>query len=393
MKTFRILGLTALASALALCLSGCNSGSKWVATWATAQQIAEPHNNPPIPLAGETLREIVQVSIGGNQVRMRFSNRFSQEGLELVRVEIAEAQSEGASPDIFPETSRTLKFNGKESVTIKAGEEVYCDPLRFKLKERMNVAITITYGKAPANIITSHPGSRTTSYFLGKDAKTDHWYTIESIDVKADKKAGAIAVLGDSITDGRGTTTNGQNRWTDNLSRRLLQQKRTRNLSVLNLGLGGNCVFRPGGNGPAARTRYEHDLLEMQGVKYIILFEGVNDLGTCQDGVATAQELISIFTEITQKAHAQGIKVIGATVMPFKHNRYYNESREQGRQMLNNWIRTGGVVDGLIDFDAVMSGKEEPDALDPKYLFENDWLHPNAQGYQVMGDCIDLDLF
>ena len=393
MKSFRIFGLTAIATALALCLAGCSSGSKWVATWATAQQIAEPHNNPPIPLAGETLREIVQVSIGGNQIRMRFSNRFSQEDLELVRVEIAEAQSEGASPDIFPETSKTLKFNGKESVTLKAGEEVYCDPLKFRLKERMNVAITITYGKAPSNIITSHPGSRTTSYFLGKDAKTDHWYTIESIDVKAGRKAGAIAVLGDSITDGRGTTTNGQNRWTDNLSRRLLTQKRTRNLSVLNLGLGGNCVFRPGGNGPAARTRYEHDLLEMQGVKYIILFEGVNDLGTCQDGVATAQELISIFTEITDKAHAQGIKVIGATVMPFKHNRYYNESREQGRQMLNDWIRTSGVVDGLIDFDTVMSGKEEPDALDPAYLFENDWLHPNAQGYKVMGDCIDLDLF
>ena len=393
MKSFRIFGLTAIATALALCLAGCSSGSKWVATWATAQQIAEPHNNPPIPLAGETLREIVQVSIGGNQIRMRFSNRFSQEDLELVRVEIAEAQSEGASPDIFPETSKTLKFNGKESVTLKAGEEVYCDPLKFRLKERMNVAITITYGNAPSNIITSHPGSRTTSYFLGKDAKTDHWYTIESIDVKAGRKAGAIAVLGDSITDGRGTTTNGQNRWTDNLSRRLLAQKRTRNLSVLNLGLGGNCVFRPGGNGPAARTRYEHDLLEMQGVKYIILFEGVNDLGTCQDGVATAQELISIFTEITDKAHAQGIKVIGATVMPFKHNRYYNESREQGRQMLNDWIRTSGVVDGLIDFDTVMSGKEEPDALDPAYLFENDWLHPNAQGYKVMGDCIDLDLF
>ena len=227
MKTFRILGLTALATALALCLSGCNSGSKWVATWATAQQIAEPHNNPPIPLSGETLREIVQVSIGGNQVRLRFSNRFSQEDLELVRVEVAQAQSEGASPDIFPETSKTLKFNGKEAVTIKAGEEVYCDPLKFKLKERMNVAITITYGKAPANIITSHPGSRTTSYFLGKDAKTDHWYTIESIDVKACRKAGAIAVLGDSITDGRGTTQNTSTKQSPNRQTPLRTLKRS----------------------------------------------------------------------------------------------------------------------------------------------------------------------
>ena len=393
MKTIRIIRLAAFATAIALCFSGSASARKWVTTWATAQQIVEPHNNPPIPLAGETLRQIVQVSIGGNEIRLRFSNRFSQEDLELMHVEIAAAKTEGASPDIFPDTSKTLSFNGKESVTIKAGEEVYCDALRFKLKERMNLAITITYGKAPANIITGHPGSRTTSYFMGKDAKTDHWYTIESIDVKAANSAGAIAVLGDSITDGRGTTTNGQNRWTDNLSKRLLANWRTRRLSVLNFGLGGNCVFLEGGNGPIAKSRYEHDLLGMQGVKYIILFEGVNDLGTCRDGMATAQELIAIFSEITRKAHAKGIKVIGATVMPFKHNRYYNESREQGRQFLNNWIRTGGVVDGLIDFDSVMSGKEEPDALNPIYLFENDWLHPNAWGYMTMGDCIDLDLF
>ncbi|MBP5537735.1 MAG: SGNH/GDSL hydrolase family protein [Bacteroidales bacterium] len=393
MKAFRFLRLAAATLVITLCLCGSASARRWVTTWATAQQIAEPHNNPPIPLAGETLRQIVQVSIGGSEIRLRFSNRFSQEDLELVHVDIAEAQSEGASPDIFPDTSKSLTFNGKESITIKAGEEVFSDPVRFRLKERMNVAITITYGKAPANIITGHPGSRTTSYFLGKNTTTDHWYTIESIQVKAGRKAGAIAVLGDSITDGRGTTTNGQNRWTDNLSKRLLANWRTRKLSVLNLGLGGNCVFLEGGNGPVARSRYQHDLLDMEGVKYIILFEGVNDLGTCKDGMATAEELILTFTEITSKAHARGIKVIGATVMPFKHNRYYNESREQGRQRLNNWIRTGGVVDGLIDFDAAMSGKEEPDALNPIYLFENDWLHPNAQGYMVMGDCIDLNLF
>ena len=392
MKTFRILRTAAICALLVLTASQAHA-RKWVTTWATAQQVAEPHNNPPIPLAGETLRQIVQVSISGKEIRLRLSNRFSQDNLEIVRVEIAQARSEGSSPDIYPRTAKTLTFGGKESVTLKAGEERYSDAIRFKLKERMNVAITITYGNAPSNIITSHPGSRTTSYFLGRDTKTDHWYTIESIEVKAGRKAGAIAVLGDSITDGRGTTTNGQDRWTDNLSRRLLKDKRTKNLSVLNLGLGGNCVIGPGGNGPTARSRYEHDLLEMSGVKYIILFEGVNDLGTCRDGMETAEALISAFTEIAQKAHAKGIKVIGATVMPFKHNRYYNETREQGRQYFNKWIRTGGVMDGLIDFDAVMSGKEEPDALDPQYLFENDWLHPNAQGYKVMGDCIDLNLF
>ena len=392
MKLSRILKIAALAAALAIFCPLSASARKWVTTWATAQQIAEPHNNPPIPLAGETLRQIVQVSIGGSEVRLRFSNRFSQEDLEMLHVEIAQALTEGASPDILAGSEKVLTFGGKEAVTIKAGEEVYSDPIRFKLKERMNVAITIKYGKAPANTITSHPGSRTTSYFLGKDAKTDHWYTIESIDVKASNKACSIAVLGDSITDGRGTTTNGQNRWTDNLSRRLLAGRRTRRIAVLNFGLGGNCVLR-GGNGPTVVNRYEHDLLGFPSVKYIIIFEGVNDLGTTRNGPETAANVIEVYRNIIAQAHAKGIKVIGATVMPFKHNGYYTESREEGRQILNRWIRTGGEFDGLIDFDAAMSGKEEPDALNPVYLFENDWLHPNAQGYKAMGDCIDLNLF
>ena len=392
MKLSRILKIAALAAALAIFCPLSASARKWVTTWATAQQIAEPHNNPPIPLAGETLRQIVQVSIGGSEVRLRFSNRFSQEDLEMLHVEIAQALTEGASPDILAGSEKVLTFGGKEAVTIKAGEEVYSDPIRFKLKERMNVAITIKYGKAPANTITSHPGSRTTSYFLDKDAKTDHWYTIESIDVKASNKACSIAVLGDSITDGRGTTTNGQNRWTDNLSRRLLAGRRTRRIAVLNFGLGGNCVLR-GGNGPTVVNRYEHDLLGFPSVKYIIIFEGVNDLGTTRNGPETAANVIEVYRNIIAQAHAKGIKVIGATVMPFKHNGYYTESREEGRQILNRWIRTGGEFDGLIDFDSAMSGKEEPDALNPVYLFENDWLHPNAQGYKAMGDCLDLNLF
>ncbi|MBQ2104824.1 MAG: SGNH/GDSL hydrolase family protein, partial [Bacteroidales bacterium] len=297
MKLSRILKIAALAAALAVFCPLSASARKWVTTWATAQQIAEPHNNPPIPLAGETLRQIVQVSIGGNEVRLRFSNRFSKEDLEMLHVEIAQALTEGASPDILPGSEKVLTFGGKEAVTIKAGEEVYSDPIRFKLKERMNVAITIKYGKAPANTITSHPGSRTTSYFLGKDAKTDHWYTIESIDVKASNKASSIAVLGDSITDGRGTTTHGQNRWTDNLSRRLLAGRRTRRIAVLNFGLGGNCVLR-GGNGPAVVNRYEHDLLGFPSVKYIIIFEGVNDLGTTRNGPETAAQVIEVYRNI-----------------------------------------------------------------------------------------------
>ena len=366
---------------------------EWVTTWATAQQIVEPHNNPPIPLEGQTLRQIVQVSIGGKQMRLRLSNRFSKEDLEIRSVEVAQALSGGVSSDINSSTSRQLTFNGKSDVIIKAGEETYSDLCFFDLTPRMNVAITIQYGKAPANIITGHPGSRTTSYFIGTDSTTQHWYTIESIDVVPEvKNTRAVAVMGNSITDGRGSTTDGQNRWTDVFSKCLLANKSTSNVSVLNFGLGGNCVVR-GGLGPTAKDRYKHDLFGMSGVKYIILFEGVNDLGWARDGIATAKQIIDVYKTIIDEAHAKGIKVYVGTVMPFKNNSYYTADHENGRQYLNKWIRSAKEIDGCIDFDAVMRSANDPEALNPIYLFENDWLHPNALGYRTMGESVKLKLF
>lgn len=367
--------------------------NKWVTTWATAQQIVEPHNNPPIPLEGQTLRQIVQVSIGGSSMRIRLSNRFSKDDLELLSVEVAEAKSGGINSDIDESSVKTIYFNGEKNVTIKAGEEIYSDVCDFNVTPRMNIAISIHYGKAPANIITGHPGSRTTSYFMGTDIKTAHWYTIESIDVLTDvDNARAIAVMGNSITDGRGTTTDGQNRWTDNLSKRLLANKATSSVSVLNFGLGGNCVVC-GGLGPTANDRYKHDLFGMSEVKYIILFEGVNDLGGARDGVAKAQQIIDIYKKIIKEAHEKGMKVYGGTVMPFKNNCYYSVDHENGRQYLNKWIRKSKEFDGVIDFDAAMRDVNNPETLNPLYLFENDWLHPNALGYMKMGDCINLKLF
>lgn len=210
--------------------------------------------------------------------------------------------------------------------------------------------------------------------------------------VKAGKKYGAIAVIGNSITDGRGTTTDKQNRWTDVLSKRLLQNKKTKRLSVLNLGLGGNCVLR-GGLGPTANSRYDRDVINQEGVKYAIVFEGVNDLGGSRDGEETAQALIESYQVMIKKAHDKGIKIYGGTIAPFKGNNYYNASREKGRQMVNEWIRTSGAFDGVIDFDAAVRDAEQNDRLNPAYLFENDWLHPNADGYEKMGNSIDLSLF
>jgi lysophospholipase L1-like esterase len=385
----------------AMTLSAKNEKLQYVATWTTAIQKVEPHNLAPEPgLSGNSLRQIVEISFGGKEVALKLSNEFNTEETEILGVELAEANTQGSSWHISTSTSTPLTFNGLRGVTMKPGEVIVSDPAAFKMKPRMNVAITIHFGKASNTDVTGHPGSRTSSYIAKGDTKdfrgakeTAHWYYINSLLVVTPQgKNGAIAAIGNSITDGRGTTTNGQNRWTDVLSKRLLKNKKTKNLSVLNLGLGGNCVLR-GGLGPTANSRYQRDVLKQEGVKYAIVFEGVNDLGGSRDGEATAKELIESFKKMIGLAHEKGIKIYGATIMPFKGNNYYNESRERGRQMVNEWIRTSGEYDGFIDFDAYTRDPEQPDRLNPAFLFENDWLHPNASGYQKMGESIDLNLF
>ena len=385
-----------------LALAGCAPTPDWVTTWATALQIAEPHNLPPEPgLAGNSFRQIVEVSIGGEQIRLHLSNLFNQEPTEILGVEIARAKSQGASPEIDLESSVELTFGGERAVTLAPGAEAVSDPIVFRLASREDLAITIHYGQVARTPMTSHPGSRTTSYiaegntsdFSAPAARTDHWYTISAIDVIPRSPSAAIAVLGDSITDGRGTTTNGQNRWTDQLSRSLLQDPRTENLAVLNFGLGGNCILR-GGNGPTAQSRYQRDLFGPCGVKYIILFEGTNDLGGSRDGEKTAEDIKAVFRDIIREAHERGIKVIGATVTSAVGSFYERDGEhEKGRQALNAWIRESGEFDGVIDFDKITAGPDDPARINPAFLFENDWLHLNADGYALMGGSIDHSLF
>ena len=373
----------------------------WVTTWATALQIAEPHNRPPKPgLAGNSFRQIVQVSIGGKALRLHLSNLFNTAPTQILGVEVAVAKTMGASPEIDENTTVRLTFGGSPFVLMAPGASVVSDPVAFPLEDRMNLAITIHYGAISSTTLTSHPGSRTTSYiadgyttdFSHPVAETNHWYTISSIDVKPCRRSAAIAVLGDSITDGRGTTTNGQDRWTDQLSKSLLTDPATRDLSVLNFGLGGNCILR-GGLGPTGESRYVRDLFCHPGVKYVILFEGTNDLGGSRDAMATAEGIKQVWTRIVREAHERGIKVFGATVTPVKGNGYYSPDHEAGRTALNEWIRTSGVFDGVIDFDRLVADPAQPDRLDPAFLYENDWLHLNAKGYEKMGWGIDRGLF
>ena len=375
------------------------AGGHWVGTWGTAPQLVERHNNPPAPgLTNNSLREIVQVSIGGKKVRLKLTNEFSTEATEIKAVELAIAKTAGSSSEIDEATTVSLTFNGESGVTIPANGTVISDAVNFKMGDRQNVAITIHYGSASPSV-SGHPGSRTTSYlkegnttdFTGA-IRTDHWYSIQTLEVEGPKKAGAIAILGNSITDGRGSTTNEQNRWADVLSRRLLANKATKRVGVLNMGIGGNCVLG-GGLGPAAVNRYQRDLFGQEGVKWIILFEAVNDLGYARNGVQTAERIIEVYKKIIDEAHQKGIRVFGATITPFKGNNYYSEDHEKGRSTINNWIRTTDLLDGVIDFDQAVRNPQDPEAMQAQFLFENDWLHLNAKGYETMGNSIDLNLF
>lgn len=400
MKVFKLRTLVTAAMLLILGGAGQTSAKKhWVATWATAEQVAETHNNPPVPLADNSIRQIVQTSISGERLRVKLSNEFGKEPIEIKAAEIAIALTSGNSPLIDEQTNTSLTFNGSTSVTIEPGTLVVSDPIYLKMTIRQNMAITLHLGQCPANIITSHPGSRTDSYIaqgntsnFNNATATAHWYIINAIEVEAKGNARAVVILGNSITDGRGSTTNVQNRWTDIFSRRLLANKATENVAVLNMGLGGNCILQ-GGLGPTGQSRYPRDLFQQEGVKYIILFEGVNDLGGFGDAVAKADRIIEVYKKIIEEAHQKGIKVYGGTVMPFKGNNYYSENHEEGRCKLNDWIRTCGLFDGIVDHAASMASPDDPARMNPAFLFENDWLHPNADGHRHMGESVDLSLF
>lgn len=373
----------------------------WVGTWTTAQQLVEPGNLPPTPgLSGNSLRQIVQVSVGGKKVRLKFSNEFGTEPTEIKAVEIALAKSSGATAFVYENTSKSLTFNGQSSITIQPGKIVVSDPISYTLSPRDNVAITIHYGSCSNTSITGHPGSRTTSYikkgnssdFSSADARTDHWYNICCIDVVANKDSRAVAILGNSITDGRGSTTNQQNRWTDNFSRALLANESTKDVAVLNLGIGGNGVL--GGLGPAAHERYDRDILQQAGVKYAIIFIGTNDVGGSTNSNDTYNKVTAYFANWIEKAHAAGIKIYGATITPFKGSGYYTAEHEALRKRINTWIRTCGLYDAVIDFDKIMQDPNDTESMPKSYFMDGtDGLHANAEGYLYMGNSIDLKLF
>jgi lysophospholipase L1-like esterase len=374
----------------------------WVGTWASSAQLAAPSDVPPdFKFNDVTVRQVVHVSLGGKRIRVRFSNAFGTAPVVLTTAHIA--LSSGA--DTFrKETDRELKFERQSAVSIPAGALIVSDPLDFDLPPLADVTISIHVQEAPWTV-TCHPGSRTTSYLLAGNSvgapelpqaiKIEHWYFINGIDVVAMPSTGSIVVLGDSITDGRGSTTNGNDRWPDVLSRRLYAERVP--IGVLNQGIGGNRLLRDG-LGQNALARFDRDVIAQTGTKWLIVLEGVNDLGTrikareTNANWATADDIIAAYSQIVARAHTHGMRVYGATITPFMGSFYSAPDTEADRQKINQWIRTSGSFDAVIDFDKVVRDPTHPDHLLPAFD-SGDHLHPSPAGYRAMADAIPLSFF
>lgn len=402
----RSLGIVAATVLLAVGPSAfAKDSSIWVGSWACSPQLVEPQNRPPDPgLTGNTLRQVVHVTLAGGEIRLRFSNEFGATPLTLDTVHIALPGTDAGS--IRPETDHAITFSGKPGVTIPAGVLMFSDPIAFPVATLSDVVITIRAAIVPAGI-TGHPGSRETSYLVTGDQVSaatlttpvtmDHWYLLDGLDVQAKSGTADVVTLGDSITDGRGSITNQNTRWPDDLARNLSADKKYADVGVLNHGIGGNNILHDG-LGPSALARFDRDVIAQTGVRWVLVFEGVNDIGGSKAALARGQtpdvadRIIAAFQQFILRAHSHGLRIYGATITPFGKSQYSSDATEAERQKVNAWIRSSGQFDAVVDFDKVTRDANAPDQLQSAFD-SGDHLHLNSDGYKQMAAAIDLKLF
>ena len=376
-------------------LSTYSLAQNWVGTWATAPQTVVksfmPYNNC---MTNRSVRQVVKVSIGGDVIRLKLSNIYSMQPVEIRSIYIAHAKD---SSDIDAKTAQYFKFGNSYKTVIPAGKQIVSNALKFKLRNLERVAITINYTSAP-EIPTVHMGSRTTSYIMkgvtnahsnfAKAFRENHWYNISGIDVYTmSNNMSAIAIIGNSITDGKCSTDNAQNRWPDVMSEMLQLKHKITNQGVLNLGIGNNRVTVPGGFGALAKERFDRDILMQSGVKKVIIFEGINDIGAAKSGNSetVARQIIESIQGMMRKAKARKMKVYLGTITPFKGAGYYSHFHEAARLYVNDWIRNQAKnVDGILDFAKLLQDPNDDRRMKREYA-SNDWLHPNPTGYKAMG--------
>ena len=376
-------------------LSTYSFAQNWVGTWATAPQTVVrsfmPYNNC---MTNRSVRQVVKVSIGGDVIRLKLSNIYSMQPVEIRSIYIAHAKD---SFSIDAKSAQYFKFGNSYKTVIPAGKQIVSDALKFNLRNLERVAITINYTSAP-EVPTVHMGSRTTSYIMKgvtnahsnfeKAFRENHWYNISGIDVYTmSNNMSAIAIMGNSITDGKCSTDNAQNRWPDVMSEMLQLKHKITNQGVLNLGIGNNRVTVPGGFGALAKERFDRDILMQSGVKKVIIFEGINDIGAAKSGNSetVARQIIESIQGMVRKAKARKMKVYLGTITPFRGAGYYSHFHEAARLYVNDWIRSQAKkVDGILDFAKLLQDPNDDRRMKREYA-SNDWLHPNPAGYKAMG--------
>lgn len=424
----RSLLFSLLAATLLTCSARAASPkARWIPTWIASPESAvivlpgfgprpngangssSTNNRPPLfppppPVENQTVRMVVRTSVGGSAIRVQLSNAFGPAPLPVGAVHIA-LQDKGSS--IVPSSDHALTFSGQSSIVIPRGAEVVSDPVNMNVGPLTYLTISV-YISGTAKDPTDHLTGLHTTYFSGPGdftgapsitaARTSEaWYWISAVDVLAPEKTGVIVAFGDSITDGATSTPNTDSSWPSQLQDRIQKDNALAGKwAVVNAGISGNQLLSDG-MGVAALARLDRDVFSLTGVKWMIVLEGINDIGLSsltQDPAdrVTAQQLIDAQKQIIERAHIHGIKVMGATLTPFQGASYYSDYGEQTREAVNKWILTSGAFDATVDFDKVVRNPANPEQILPSFNI-SDHLHPNDAGYKAMADAIDLSVF
>ena len=424
--TRRLLGKALLAFTLGASLLGGGTGwakdapavrdADWIGTWT-----ASPSDANPSGFTDQTLRLVVHTSIGGAKARVRLSNAF---GTQAVTIGAAAIAQHGQGASVVAGTQRALTFGGKPTAVIPRGAQLVSDPVDMAVQPLSNLAVSL-YLPGSTGPISEHSLGVQTSYAspagnhvdavsLPVQSTRTSWSLLAAVEVGSGEVAGppapgpipvrkgtarAVVTLGDSITDGYGSTLDANRRWPNVLAQRL--QDRNMNVAVLNQGISGNRVLHDGQIpvfGENALARFDRDVLSHPKVRFLVTMEGINDFGHAAPGTpeaVTADDIIQGYKQLIRRAHARGIKVYGATLTPYRGTifpGYFNETGELNRMAVNQWIRTSGAFDAVLDFDAVVRDPADPSRMLPAYDV-GDHLHPNDAGYRAMAQSIDLSLF
>ncbi|QHF98248.1 SGNH hydrolase [Streptomyces sp. NHF165] len=378
------------------------SSGNWVGTWSASPAAAEPHTSDGF--SNMSIRNVVHTSVGGTGARIQLSNLFGNRPLTVSHATIALAAAP-SNPTAAAGTMRRLTFGNKPTVTIPAGGEVTSDSVRLNVPHAADLLIT-TYSPTPSGPVTYHPYARQTSYVAEGDRAEDtsgtafnkqspYWRYLSGVDVWSAETEGAVAVLGDSITDGITSSPGANRRWTDFLAERLRTERDAPRLSVLNGGISGNRVLVDGSkfspnNGPSALGRMNRDVLSRTGVKSVIIEMGLNDI-IKPPRQRDPQKIVKGLRDLVRQAHARGLKVVGSTLTPFGGHRGYTPRMDAVRQGVNEQIRSGKVFDAYVDFDAALRDPAHPERLLAAYD-SGDHLHPSDNGYRAMAQALDLKM-